>query len=612
MKIAMAQQNYHVGNFEENTRKIIEGIRQAKAAGADLVVFSELCVCGYPPRDFLEFEDFIVRCYAAIDRIREEADTIGVIVGGPARNPVKEGKDLFNAAWLLYEKEIKGVAHKTCLPNYDVFDEYRYFEPAYEWNVIPFKGKKIALIICEDSWNLGDNPLYRVCPMDRLIKQHPDLMINISASPFDYDHDEDRKEVVRQNVLKYGLPMYYCNAVGSQTEIIFDGGSIVYDAKGGLVKEMKYFEEDFAVVDLPQPVPPLFEQLLPGFSIPLDEPAEVHQPVQKAADLPATFTASSSRPDTAPNHSDTATDLFDKDMRVSRANDPDQILQYLTREDNIAQIHKALVLGIRDYFFKMGFTKAILGSSGGIDSAVTLALAGEALGKDNVRAILLPSEFSTSHSVSDAEQLSRNLGNPYDIIPIREVYDALLHTLKPVFKDLPFGLAEENLQSRTRGNILMGLANKFGYVLLNTSNKSELSTGYGTLYGDMAGGLSVLGDVYKGQVYALARYINRKGEIIPLNIIEKAPSAELRPGQKDSDSLPDYDVLDKVLYQYIERRQGPREIVAMGIDEAVVKRILKLVNTSEYKRNQFCPIIRVSCKAFGVGRRVPIVGKYLS
>lgn len=603
MKIALAQQNYHVGNFEANTRKILDGIRQAKTAGADLVIFSELCVCGYPPRDFLEFEDFITACYKAIDLIREQADTIGVIVGGPARNPVKEGKDLFNAAWLLYEKEIKGVAHKTCLPNYDVFDEYRYFEPGYEWNVIPFKGKKIALTICEDIWNLGDNPLYRVCPMDKLMRQHPDLMINISASPFDYDHDEDRKEVVRQNVLKYGLPMYYCNAVGSQTEIVFDGGSVVYDAKGGLVKELKYFEEDFALVDLPHPVPPMYEELLPGFSIPIDPPAVTHPPVQKVVDYHTTLT--SSRPDTA-------TDLFDKDMRVSRVNNPDQILQYLTREDNIAQIHKALILGIRDYFFKMGFARAIIASSGGIDSAVTLALACEALGPDNVRAILLPSEFSTSHSVSDAEQLSRKLGNPYDIIPIREVYDALLHTLKPVFKDMPFGLAEENLQSRTRGNIVMGLANKFGYVMLNTSNKSELSTGYGTLYGDMAGGLSVLGDVYKGQVYALAHFINRKGEIIPASIIEKAPSAELRPGQKDSDSLPDYDVLDKVLYQYIERRQGPKEIIAMGIDEAVVARILRLVNTSEYKRNQFCPIIRVSCKAFGVGRRVPIVGKYLS
>jgi NAD+ synthase (glutamine-hydrolysing) len=299
-------------------------------------------------------------------------------------------------------------------------------------------------------------------------------------------------------------------------------------------------------------------------------------------------------------------------MRVYKMNNPDTVIEYLVNEENIREIHQALILGIRDYFFKMGFKKAILGSSGGIDSAVTLALACEALGKDNVRAILLPSPYSSSHSVSDAELLSRRLGNPYDIIPIREVYEALLHTLEPIFKGQPFGLAEENLQSRTRGNILMGIANKFGYILLNTSNKSELSTGYGTLYGDMAGGLSVLGDVYKLQVYALARYLNRNGEIIPANILDKPPSAELRPDQKDSDSLPEYELLDKVLYQYIERRRGPKEIIAMGIDEALVKRILRMVNTNEYKRNQFCPIIRVSSKAFGVGRRMPIVGKYLS
>jgi NAD+ synthase (glutamine-hydrolysing) len=619
MKIALAQQNYHIGNFEDNTRKILDGIRLAKEAGADLVVFSELSVCGYPPRDFLEFEDFIGKSYAAVDRIREAADTIGVIVGGPARNPLKKGKELFNAAWLLYEKEIKGVAHKTCLPTYDVFDEYRYFEPGSEWKVIPFKGKKIALTICEDIWNMGDNPLYRACPMDQLIRQHPDLMINISASPFDYDHDEDRKEVVRQNVLKYGLPMYYCNAIGSQTEIVFDGGSVVYDAKGNLIKELNYFEEDFAIVPLPEPlaettggpskpVPPLFEELLPGLSVPVNrggEPLTEEEPLTMAPETRL-------RTQPAPERASARADVFDKDMRVSKLNDPDRILQYLVDEKNIAQIYQALLLGIRDYFSKMGFKKAILGSSGGIDSAVTLALACEALGPDNVRAILLPSPYSSGHSVGDAEQLSRNLSNPYDIIPIREVYEALLHTLQPVFKDLPFGLAEENLQSRTRGNILMGLANKFGYILLNTSNKSELSTGYGTLYGDMAGGLSVLGDVYKGQVYALARYINRNGEVIPVNILEKAPSAELRPGQKDSDSLPEYDILDKILYQYIERRQGPKEITAMGIEEALVGRVLSLVNSNEYKRNQFCPIIRVSSKAFGIGRRVPIVGKYLS
>jgi NAD+ synthase (glutamine-hydrolysing) len=612
MKIALAQQNYHIGNFEDNTLKILDGIRRAKEAGADLVIFSELSVCGYPPRDFLEFEDFITKCEEAVDRIREAADTIGVIVGSPTRNTSKQGKRLFNAAWLLYEKQIRGVAHKTCLPTYDVFDEYRYFEPGFEWKVIPFKGKKIALTICEDIWNMGDNPLYRACPMDHLMRQHPDFMINISASPFDYDHDEDRKEVVRQNVLKYGLPMYYCNAVGSQTEIIFDGGSLVYDSKGHLIKELNYFEEDFAIVPLPHPVPPLFEELLPGLSFPVNREEEDFPISPENSLLVAARTNADKVPGQASAKAADKVPIFDKDMRVSKLNDPDQILKYLTDERNIAQIHSALVLGIRDYFFKMGFKKAILGSSGGIDSAVTLAIACQALGSDNVRAVLLPSPYSSAHSVSDAEQLSRKLGNPYDIIPIREVYESLLHTLEPVFKDSPFGLAEENLQSRARGIILMGMANKFGYVLLNTSNKSELSTGYGTLYGDMAGGLSVLGDVYKSQVYGLARYINRNGEVIPANILEKAPSAELRPDQKDSDSLPEYDILDKILYQYIERTQGPKEIIAMGIDDALVSRVLRLVNSNEYKRNQFCPIIRVSCKAFGVGRRVPIVAKYLS
>ncbi len=552
----------------------MDAILQAKKEKADLIVFSELSVCGYPPRDFVEFEDFIGECYASIDIIKQHADTIGVIVGSPMKNPETKGKDLFNAALLLYEKEVKGIAHKTCLPTYDVFDEYRYFEPGYNWNTVDFKGKKIALTICEDIWNLGDNPLYRICPMDELIKQHPDIMINISASPFDYDHDDDREEIVRQNVLKYKLPMIYCNAVGSQTEIVFDGGSLALDANGNIIKELKYFEEDFAMVELAELV--------------------------------------NSQLSTVDRRQSTVDVTFDKEMRVSKIKDPEKIIEYLTSENNIRQIHDALILGIRDYFGKMGFSKAIVGSSGGIDSAVTLSLACEALGKENVRAILMPSQYSTSHSIKDAEQLSQNLGNNYDIIPIKNIYDSFLTSLKPVFNNLPFSIAEENIQSRTRGNLLMAIANKFGYILLNTSNKSELATGYGTLYGDMAGGLSVLGDVYKMQVYALAKYINHDREIIPGNILLKAPSAELRPDQKDSDSLPEYNILDKILYQYIEKRQGPKEIIAMGINEQMVKRILKLVNTNEYKRNQFCPIIRVSCKAFGVGRRVPIVGKYLS
>ncbi|MBL7731760.1 MAG: NAD+ synthase [Chitinophagaceae bacterium] len=560
MKIAIAQQNYHIGNFEDNTRKIIEGITTAKQQGADLVLFSELCVCGYPPRDFLEFDDFIRKSYQAIDAIKEHADTIAVLVGAPDRNPVREGKDLFNAAYFLFEKEIKAVVHKTCLPNYDVFDEYRYFEPAYHWNVIPFKGKKLAVTICEDIWNLGDNPLYRNCPMDELMKQQPDIMLNLSASPFDYTHVEDRKAIVKLNVTKYKLPMLYCNCVGSQTEIVFDGASLVFDKNADLVKQLPLFEEAIELVELK------------------DDGSFVQPAMVKAAQLP--------------------------DAEFNPAE--------LDPELCTAEIYNAIAMAIRDYFRKMGFTKAILGSSGGIDSAVTLALACEALGKENVRAILMPSQYSTGHSVSDAEQLSKNLGNPYDIVPIKNIYDSFLTELKPIYKDLPFSLAEENIQARTRGNLLMAIANKFGYILLNTSNKSELATGYGTLYGDMAGGLGVLGDCYKMQVYALARYINRNSEIIPNNILVKPPSAELRPGQKDSDSLPDYAILDRILYQYIERRQGPNEIKAQGFDAALTDRVLKLVNVNEYKRNQFCPIIRISPKAFGVGRRVPIVGKYLS
>jgi len=557
MKIFIAQQNYHIGNFETNTTKIIQAIEQAKAEGGDLIVFSEMSVCGYPARDFVEFNDFIDKCYQSIDAIMKHADTIGVLIGSPARNTNRDGKDLFNAAFFLYDNKIQAEIHKTLLPTYDVFDEYRYFEPSFDWKVIDFKGKKLAVTICEDIWNLGDNPLYRICPMDKMMDQHPDVMINLSASPFDYTQNNNRRKIIKANVTKYELPMIYCNAVGSQTEIVFDGGSMAYDKQGKLCKLMPIFTEALDSVVL--------------------------------------------------NDDGTIISADNTDIEISTEVNTETLLPEL----NIHHIYNALVMGIKDYFGKMEFTKAIIGSSGGIDSAVTIALACAALGKDQVRAVLMPSPYSTDHSVNDAVKLSETLGNPYEIVRINDVYESLLNTLKPQFKDLPFSLAEENMQSRLRGNILMSIANKFGYILLNTSNKSELATGYGTLYGDMAGGLGVLGDCYKLQVYALARYINRNGEIIPENIITKAPSAELRPNQKDSDSLPDYEVLDKILYQYIERRLGPTEIKALGYNAALVDRTLKMVNANEYKRNQFCPIIRISPKAFGVGRRVPIVGKYL-
>ena len=560
MKICIAQQNYHIGNFEQNTEKILGAIEAAKNQGADLILFSEMSVCGYPARDFVEFEDFINKCYQSIDAIKQAADTIGVLIGSPARNPNKKGKDLYNAAFFLYEQKVVAEIHKTLLPTYDVFDENRYFEPADEWKVVEFKGQKLAITICEDIWNLGDNPLYRICPMDKMMDQSPNILLNLSASPFDYTHDEDRKATIKSNVLKYKIPLFYCNAVGSQTEIVFDGSSLVFDKDANLCGAL-----------------PMFESALATFECNTD--GTINAPILEPANR-------------MPN----------KELN------PITLIPTL----NIEQVYQALVLGVKDYFNKMGFTKAIIGSSGGIDSAVTLAIACEALGKENVHAVLMPSPYSTDHSVNDAVALSQNLDNKYDIILIKEVYEEFLTTLKPLFKDLPFSLAEENIQSRSRGNILMAIANKFGYILLNTSNKSELATGYGTLYGDMAGGLGVLGDCYKLQVYELAKYINRHQEIIPTNIITKAPSAELRPNQKDSDSLPDYAVLDQILYQYIERRANPNDIKALGFDNALVDRTLKMVNNNEYKRNQFCPIIRISPKAFGVGRRMPIVGKYLS
>jgi len=560
MKICIAQQNYQIGNFEQNTQQMLSAIDAAKKQGTDLILFSEMSVCGYPARDFVEFNDFITKCYAQIDIIKEAADTIGVLIGSPARNPHKKGKDLFNAAFFLYDKKIIAEIHKTLLPTYDVFDENRYFEAADDWKVVPFKGKKLAITICEDIWNLGDNPLYRICPMDKMMEQSPDILLNLSASPFDYTHDEDRKATIKANVLKYKIPLFYCNAVGSQTEIVFDGGSYAFDKQANLCGALPMFESAIEIFECTE------EGMI---NAPIIEPA----------------------------------------ARV-----PNKELNPLTLEPalNIDQVYKALVLGVKDYFTKMGFAKAIIGSSGGIDSAVTLVIACEALGAENVRAILMPSPYSTAHSVDDAVALSKNLQNPYDTIAIKDVYESFLDTLKPLFKDLPFSLAEENIQSRSRGNILMAIANKFGYVLLNTSNKSELATGYGTLYGDMAGGLGVLGDCYKMQVYELAKYINRHKEIIPAHIITKAPSAELRPDQKDSDSLPAYEILDQILFQYIEKRADPASIKALGFDNALVDKTLKMVNTNEYKRNQFCPIIRISPKAFGVGRRMPIVAKYLN
>lgn len=543
MQVRLSQLNYHIGNFEDNVRKIQSEISKAKSAGVQLIVFSELSVCGYPPRDFLEFEDFIKRCEESIENIASECIGITAIVGAPLRNTDIHGKSLFNAAYVLANGAIQKVVRKTLLPNYDIFDEYRYFEPNRQFEIIEVAGVKIALTICEDLWNVED-PLYIVSPMDELMKHEPQLMVNIAASPFHFAQREDRIRILEKNCKKYSLPLLYTNHVGAQTELIFDGGSMALDSDGSLIHELNYFEEDSAT--------------------------------------------------------------FEFQSNLSLVGE-----KRVDARSKIERIHDAVVLGIRDYFQKLGFKKAVLGLSGGIDSAVVLYLAARALGAENVWTLLMPSGFSSQHSVDDSVKLSENLGTQYDIVSIENLFAEFQSDLSPLFGDLPFNIAEENIQARVRGVLLMAISNKFGNIVLNTSNKSECAVGYSTIYGDMNGGLSVIADLYKTEVYELARWVNRNGEVIPENIITKAPSAELRPDQKDSDSLPDYEVLDEILLEYIENRKGPEEIVSMGHSAELVNRILRLVNLNEYKRFQTPPILRVSKKAFGMGRRVPIVGKYL-
>jgi NAD+ synthase (glutamine-hydrolysing) len=544
MKISLAQLNAHIGHFEHNLALIRAAVARAREDGADIVVFPELTVTGYPPRDFLEFDDFVRQSRECIEALCAEARDIAIVVGAPTRNPRAEGKDLFNSAYFLADGKVLHVAHKALLPTYDVFDEYRYFEPATGFGTVLYKGMRIAVTVCEDIWNVGnENPLYTVCPLDELAKTGFDLVLNLSASPFSYRQAADRLHTVKANVARYKVPVFYVNYAGAQTELIFDGGSLVVSPDGCVYDEMPYF-----------------------------------QTCQRTYELEAVQRGGVDRP--RPKH-------------------------------KTALVHDALLVGIRDYFWKLGLKKAILGLSGGIDSAVVAVLAAEALGPENVRALLMPSQFSSDHSVNDARALAETLGIQYDIVPIQGIYGAFMDGLSNHFLGLPFGLAEENLQARTRGVLLMAMANKMGCILLNTSNKSEAAVGYGTLYGDMCGGLSVIGDLYKTEVYELARYLNRDGDRIPQSTLTKPPSAELRPGQKDSDSLPDYEVLDSILFAYIEERQGPRELVERGFEAALVQRVLRMVNANEFKRAQTPPILRVSPKAFGTGRRLPIVAKYL-
>ncbi len=548
MKIALAQLDYHIGNFLENTTNIVMEIKKAQQYDVDLIVFSELSISGYPPLDLLERKDCIQDCIDQMHKISRICNKIGAIIGGPSFNEDPEGKALFNSAYFLKDGKVKDIFHKSLLPTYDIFDEYRYFQPNDHFHLLKLKDKKIAVTICEDLWD--DQPvesefarrrLYKTSPMEELAVRGPDLIINIAASPYSHSRIGLKKDIFINKARKYRLPLIYVNQVGAQTQLIFEGGSLAVDADGKIVEQLRYFSQDIRIIET-------------------------------------------------------------EDLEIS--NNP----PVFEEPDRVKMIHDALITGIRGYFRKMGFSKAVVGLSGGIDSAVTSVLAARSLGPDKVHVLLLPSEYSSDHSIKDSIQLAEKLKISYDTIDIHKIFHEFKNTLKPVFRDLPEDITEENIQSRIRGTLLMAYSNKFGHILLNTSNKSEAAVGYGTLYGDMAGGLSVLGDVYKTDVYKLAKFINRKSEIIPGNIITKPPSAELKPDQKDTDSLPDYDVLDRILFEYIERQKPVKEITGFEIE--MVKDIIQKVDTNEYKRYQTPPILRISSKAFGYGRRIPLVARY--
>lgn len=545
MKIAIVQFNPLIGDVSGNAKRIISFIQQAKSDQADLVVFPELSLCGYPPLDLLDYPSFVGNCELAINEIATCCKGIGALVGAPQMN-LTGGKPVFNAAWFINDEgKIEKVFHKTLLPDYDVFDESRYFEPNQSFETVFFRNKKIAVTICEDIWFNspkkgflnGGLGAYALNPLEKIKALNPDFVINISASPFAAGKLAERRRLVTQNANFLDCPLVYVNQCGANAELIFDGASMVALPDNQILHQSASFDEvvDYVV---------LFNN--------------------SAVKEPAT-------------------------------------------SNLMQEIEAALLLGVKDFFRKQGFNKAVLGLSGGIDSALTLYLAVKALGAQNVLPVMLPSQFSSDHSISDSLLLCERLNCRAEKIEIEKPFQELLRSLQPVFGNRPFSLAEENIQARIRGTLLMGISNKLGYILLNTTNKSEMAVGYGTLYGDLCGSLGVLGDLYKTQVYELCNYINRNKEIIPKNILEKAPSAELRPNQKDQDSLPPYPLLDNVLKLYVEDRILAPEIISMGYDATVVHKIIKLVNSSEYKRKQTAPVLRISEKAFGYGRRMPLV-----
>ncbi len=548
MKIALAQINPTVGDIVGNADLIRRDIRRARDAGARLVVFPELALLGYPPRDLLLKSDLVAANLAAIESLAAETRGIAALVGFVDRNSSHVGRPLHNALAVLDDGRFVARKHKTLLPTYDVFDEARYFEPGPAAVVVEIGGLRLGLSVCEDIWNPEDQDLRNLYPEDpiaALAAHKPDAIVNISASPFVLGKYDTRLALLRRQAAMHCLPVLYCNQVGGNDELIFDGASMAMAADGRILAQARDFEEDLIILDLP--------------------PQGNHGP-------------------SAPDH---ATQL-----RQPRA--------------GVASLHGALVLGLRDYFRKCGFTDAVLGLSGGIDSAVVCCLAAEALGPDHVTAVALPSRYTAAQSNSDAELLARRLGVRFATIPIAEVHQAYEQALAPVFAGCAPDITEENIQARIRGVLLMAMSNKFGSLLLATGNKSELATGYCTLYGDMCGGLAPIGDLPKGHVYELARHLNRDGEIIPAAILTRPPTAELKPNQTDQDTLPPYDTVDRVVQLYVEELASTDDLIAAGIDRPTAERLVRMIDNAEYKRRQAAPVLKVTGRAFGMGRRMPI------
>jgi NAD+ synthase/NAD+ synthase (glutamine-hydrolysing) len=544
VKIALGQINPTVGDFTGKAAKIIDFSAKARAGGAELVIFPELSVCGYPARDMVERPAFVKRNRETVEKIAAATEGISVICGFVTPADAETGKSVMNSAALLSGGNISFLQSKMLLPTYDVFDEQRNFAPAKEQHVIPFSNQKLALTICEDAWNdkhYWPRRLYNIDPVENLLHAGADFIINISASPFQVGKQEVREGMLRALATGYSVPVVLVNQVGGNDSVVFDGSSLVISPEGKVIGRAKSFEEDLLFFD------------------------------------------------TETGQSEIHAELMERDSAA----------------------YFALVLGTRDFLRKCGLKKAIIGLSGGIDSALTACIAVDALGKENVTGVAMPSCYSSEGSIEDARQLAENLGIEFHLVPINKLFDAFRCTLKDVFAGLPADVTEENMQSRIRGSILMAMANKFGAMVLSTGNKSELAVGYATLYGDMAGGLAVISDVPKTMVYRLSEYVNRDRERIPRNTIEKPPSAELRPDQKDSDTLPPYDVLDVILEDYVEDLKTVKQIAAdRGFDRKLVLRVVRMIERSEFKRQQAPLGLKVTEKAFGVGRRFPIAARY--